>query len=146
MLRTSAIIGSTENSDEGAVVPEFIAVLDNHVGTANEVHVIPSQELVDDGLAKAKADPSLVVFPVEGGITGVRPQKVVEEAVVRYVSRALYPLDVFQRVYGWRKTTVNTENFGGDDGCDREAVEHVDKCFPYLCITSSFALVVKSVY
>ena len=71
--RTSAIIGSTENSDKGAVVPEFVTVLDNHMGTANEVHVIPSQELVDDGLAEAKADPSLVVFPVDGGITGVRP-------------------------------------------------------------------------
>jgi hypothetical protein len=116
------------------------------VGTADEVHIIPRQELVDDGLAKAITDPSFIFLPIMGSIAGVGPQEIVEEAVIRHVRRALYPLYVVQRVHGRRKTAMNTEYFGSDDGCDREAVKDVDKCFPYLDVTSSFTFIVESVH
>jgi hypothetical protein len=39
-----------------------------------------------------------------------------------------------------------TEDLGGYDRGDWEAIEHVDECFPCLDVTSSLALVIKAIH
>jgi hypothetical protein len=40
---------------------------------------------------------------------------------------------------------MNTEDFGSDGSCNREAVKDVDKCFPYLDVTSPFTFIIEPI-
>jgi hypothetical protein len=143
---TSAVIWCTEHSDERPVVPELIAVLDDHVGAADKVHVVPCEELVDDRLAEAVAHPALVILPVERGVGRVGPEEVIQEAVVGHVRRPLDPPDVLHGVQRGREPAVDAEDLRRDDGRDGEAVEDVDERLPRLDITASLAFVIEAVY
>ena len=92
--RTSAIIWRTKYCDQRSVVPKFVAILDYHVRTTYQVHVVAHKEIVDDRLSEAVADASLIVLPVLCCIRRIRPQQVVQQTVVWNIRRSLYPLDV----------------------------------------------------
>lgn len=95
----TAVVGGREDGDEGPLVPELVAVLDDHVRSTDKVNVVCREELVDltgrrqhvesdlgrvecsaphDALAEAVRHASLVVLPVQGGIGRVAPEQVVE--------------------------------------------------------------------
>jgi len=68
---TATIIWRAEDGHQGAIIPELIPVLHHHVRSTDQIHIIPHQKLIDDGFAKAIANTSLVVLPVQRGIRGV---------------------------------------------------------------------------
>ena len=139
---TRAIVPSRKEREE----EEEKMTFDDHVSSADEVEIVPRQELTDDRLAEAIADAALVVFPVERCVARVTPQEVVQQAVIGHVGRARYPADVVHRLEARREAAVDAKNLGRDDGGDREAVEHVDERLPDLDVAPPFALVVETVH
>jgi hypothetical protein len=62
-----------------------------------QIHVISHKEFINDRLAEAIADPSLIILPVQSGIGWVRPQQVIEKTIVWNVC---WPLYAFYIVHG----------------------------------------------
>jgi hypothetical protein len=65
---TAAIIRSTENSYKCPIVPKFVPILHDHVRSADEVHVVAHQKVVNDILAEAVTDASFVILPVDSSV------------------------------------------------------------------------------
>ena len=61
----SAVVGCRKDGNERALVPELVAVLDDHVRPADEVHVKSRKELVD--LAEQRARRGVRGKRVAGG-------------------------------------------------------------------------------
>lgn len=119
---------------------------DDHMCATDQVKVVPGQERADDTLAKAITDSALIVLPIECRIGRVAPQQVVQQAVIGHVGRARDLADVVHRRERRGEAAVDAKDFRGDDGRDREAVEHVDERLPDLDVAPPFALVVEAVH
>ena len=145
VVELAAVVGRGEDGDEDAVLKELVAVLDDHVGAADEVEVVALQEVHDDGLAEAVADAALVGLPVGRHVGRVAPQQVVEQAVVRHVGGARDLADVVHVGQAGAQAAVHAEDLARHDGGDGQAVEGVDERLPDLDGGAALALVVEAV-
>jgi hypothetical protein len=123
------------------------------------------QKGIDDTLAVAERDASLVVLPVQRRVRGVGPYQVVEQSIVwhvfggvssslccvvrvnaRLTRWSLNSPDVIHALQTRAETTVHAEDLARDDGGDGQGVEHVDKRLPRLDVCASLALIVEPVH
>lgn len=68
------------------------------MGPTNEVHVMFVEELCDHVGAKSEGDPTVILTPAQHIFVWVGPQQVAQEALVRHISRAHDPPDLFHRL------------------------------------------------
>jgi hypothetical protein len=61
---------------------ELVTILDNLVGTADEVHVVFLQETRDDIRTEREGDTTVVLGPASDILVRVGPQKIAEEAAI----------------------------------------------------------------
>lgn len=64
--------------------------------SADQIHVIMSEEVVDDGFAKTEADPPLVLFPIDRSIRWIGPEQIVEKAEIWNIGGTLDTLDILE--------------------------------------------------
>ena len=77
------VVGRREESDQLAFGEELVAVFDDLVCTANEIHVVLLQEAGDNVRTKRERDTSVVFGPPGDVLVRIRPQQVAEQAAVR---------------------------------------------------------------
>jgi hypothetical protein len=82
IVELAAVVGGAEQRDELALGEELVTILDDLVGTADEVHVVFLQEARDDIWAEREGDTAIVLGPAGDVLVGVRPQEIAEEAAV----------------------------------------------------------------
>jgi len=151
---------------------ELVAVLDNLMGTANEVHVVFLQEARHHIRAEGEGNTTVVLTPSRDILVGVGPQQVAEEPAVgdlrrvasaseswqgsrerqslqgnsaTYIGRAHDSANLLHRVQIWTQTTMHGENLLVNDRGNREAVEAIRECLPQLNVVPTLALIIKSV-
>ena len=134
-----------EEGDELALCEELVAVLDDLVGAADEVHVVLLKETRDDVRAEGEGHAAVVFAPAGDVLVRVGPEQVAQEARVGDVGRAHDAPDLLHRLEVGREAAVHGEDLLVDDGRDREAVEAVGEGFPELDVVPALALVVEAV-
>lgn len=72
-----------------ALGEELVTILDNLMGTADQVHVVFLQETRDDIGAKRETDTSVVLAPTSDILVGVGPQQIAEQAAVRNLCNSI---------------------------------------------------------
>ena len=66
------------------------------MGSADEIQVMPGQEIEDTVRSKRIRHPSIILAPAFDFFVRVSPQQVTEEASVWHIGRPGYPLDLLQ--------------------------------------------------
>ena len=90
IVELSAVVGCAEQSHELALREEFVTILDNLVGTADEIHVVLLEEAGDDVRSECEGDTTVVLAPPGDVLVRVRPQQVAEQAAVRDLAKGGY--------------------------------------------------------
>jgi hypothetical protein len=84
----AAVIRSREQRDQLPLGKELVAVLNDLVGTADEVHVVLLEEARDNVGSKGERDTSVVLAPAGDVLVRVGPEEVAEKTCgVRNVPR-----------------------------------------------------------
>jgi hypothetical protein len=164
VVELATVVGSREEGDKLAFAEELVAVLNDLMSTANEIHVVLLEEAGDDVGTEGEGDTAIVLTPAGDILVRVRPEQVAKKTAVRnlesicqlepfcasrisrtYVSRAHDTSDLLHGVEVGAQATMHGEDLFIDDGGDGQAVEAVGKCLPQLDVVASLALVVETV-
>lgn len=86
IVELAAVVGCAEQGDELALGEELVAVLDDLVGTTDEVHVVLLQEAGNDIGTKGEGDTTVVFAPASYVLVGIGPEQVTEETAVGNLS------------------------------------------------------------
>lgn len=145
IVEFTTVVGGAEERHQLALGEELIAVLNNLMGTANEIHVMLLQESRHYVRTKGERDTSVVLAPSSDFLVRVRPEEIAKQTAVRDISRAHDTSDLLHRVQVRAETTVHGEDLLVDNSGDRKAVEAVSECLPELDVVSALALVVETI-
>lgn len=88
VVEFAAVVGCAEKRNELSLREELVAVLDNLMGAANEVHIVLLQKARDDIRSEGERDTSIVFAPSSDIFVGVRPEEVAEESAVGDLSKS----------------------------------------------------------
>jgi hypothetical protein len=83
IVKFSTVVGRTEQCDELALREELVAVFDDLMGTAYQVHVVFLQEARYNVRTECEADTSVVFAPAGDILVWVGPQEIAEKTAVR---------------------------------------------------------------
>lgn len=145
VVELSAVVRSTEESDQLSLGEELVAVLHNLVSSADQIDVMFLGEGGNNFLAKSEADSSIILAPALHVLVGVTPEQVAEETGVGNVGWSHDSLDLVERGQFWGETSVHAEYLFVNNGRNGETVETVGEGLPELNVVSALALVVESV-
>ena len=95
-------VGSRKDGDQDPVVEKLVAIFNHHVRSADQIKVMPLQELHDDLLPKAVTDPPFVRLPIRIHLGRVTPQQVIQQTVVGHIGRTSNLSDVVHVRQRWR--------------------------------------------
>ena len=82
VVKLAAVVGGAEESHKLALGEELVTVLDNLVGTADEVHIMLIEESGNDIGAECERDTTVVFAPSCDVLVGVGPEQVAKQAAV----------------------------------------------------------------
>jgi hypothetical protein len=82
VVELAAVVGRTEEGNELALREEFVTILDDLVGTANQVHVMFLQESGDHVRSKGERHATVILAPPSDVLIGIGPQKIAKQATV----------------------------------------------------------------
>lgn len=116
------------------------------MGTANQIEIVTLQEIHNDLLAETITDTTLVGFPIFLHIRRITPEKVIEQSIIRHVSRSSDASDIIHVRQTGGKTAVDTEDLPSNDGSNGEAVEGVDEGLPDLDVATALTLIIEPVH
>ena len=106
---------------------------------ADQIQVVPIEELRDDVRAEGEGHPAVVLPPPLDVLVGVGPEEITEQARVGHVGRPHDAADLLHRLQVGGEAAVAAEDLLVDDGRDRQAVEAVRERLPQLHVESAFA-------
>jgi hypothetical protein len=82
IIKLSAVVRRAEESDKLAFREELVTILDNLMGTADQVHVMLLEEARDDVRAKGEGYTTIVLAPSSDVLIWVGPEQIAEQAAV----------------------------------------------------------------
>lgn len=126
-----------------ALGEELVAVLDDLVRSADQVEVVPLEELCNDVLAEGERNTAVVLAPSLDVLIGVGPEQIAKQAVIGDVRRPHNATDLLHGLQVGRETTVHAENLLVDNSSDWQAVEAISEGLPELDVVTPFAWRVK---
>jgi hypothetical protein len=83
IVEFATVVRSAEQSNKLALAKELVAVFDNLMGSADQIHVMLLQETGDDVWSKGEGNTAIIFTPTSNVLVGIRPQQVTEQAAVR---------------------------------------------------------------
>lgn len=86
VVELAAVVGRREEGHKLALAEELVAVLDDLVSTADQIHVVLLQESRDHVGAKGEANTAIVFAPPGDVLVGVGPKQIAEKTAVRDLS------------------------------------------------------------
>merc|ERR1719229_400622 len=145
VIELSEVIRSGEEGDQLTSGKEFVTILNDLVGSADQVEVVLVEEFRHDVRSEGVGHTPVVLTPTGNVLVGVGPQKVAKEARVGDVGRPHDPTNLLKRFKLGGKPSVHAEDFFVHDGSDGECVETVGEGLPQFYAVSTFTLIVKAV-
>lgn len=111
VVEFSSVIGCWENSYHLFLVTEVITVLYHLVSTTNQVDIVGLTKKSCDITTKIVAAASLWLCPSSGCYCRVRPEKVTNETLIRYLSRSFNRSNLVNFSHVRRKPSMHTKDF-----------------------------------
>jgi hypothetical protein len=145
VVELAAVVGRGEDGDEAAVGEELVAVLDHLVRPAQEVQVVPAEELGEHVGAEGVGDAPVVVGRPPGLPRGVGPEQVAEQAFVGHVARPGHVPDLLQAAQVRGDAAVHAQDAAVHQRRHGEPVEAVAEDAPEAHAVPALALVVEAV-
>jgi hypothetical protein len=139
VVELAAVVRSREYGDQLFFGEELVAILDDLMGSANEVELVFPQKGGYYVASEHVAHSSLGLSPHL--YTGLRvcPQKIAQKPRIRNIGGSYYFVDLINRSQVRREAPVHAENFVLDQGSHRHTVEAVDEGLPKFHIVPVFA-------
>lgn len=94
IVEFSAIIGCREKRHELSPCKEFVAVLDDLMGSANKVKVMLVKELSNNILAEGEGYSAIVLSPPVNVFVRIRPKEITQQSGVRNIGGSHNTLDL----------------------------------------------------
>lgn len=145
IVEFTTVVWRREQRDKLPLSKELVAVFDNLVRAADEVHVVLGQEARHNVGTKRERDTAVVLGPARDVLVRIRPEQVAQETRVGHISGPHHATNLLHALQVGRETTMHCEDLFVDDCCNWQAVEAVGKCLPELDVEASLAFIVKSV-
>jgi hypothetical protein len=82
IVELATVVGCREEGDQLAFAKELVAILDDLVSTADQVHVMFLQEARYNVWTEGEGDTAVVFTPAGDVLIGVRPEQIAEETAV----------------------------------------------------------------
>lgn len=82
IVKLPAVVWRAEQGHELTLGEELVTILDDLVGTADQVHVMLLEEARHHVRSKGKADTSVIFAPARYILVGVGPQEIAKQAAV----------------------------------------------------------------
>lgn len=145
VVELPAVVGRGEDRHELPAREELVAVLHDLVRPADEVQVVPRQELGDGVRAEGVRDAPVVLAPPLDVLVRVRPEQIAQQAGVGHVRGARDVLDLVQSLELGGEPAVHAQDLLVDQGRHGQTVEAVRKGLPQPDRVPPLALVVEAV-
>ena len=140
-----AVVGSTEDGDNGLLVGPVVAIHNQLMGARNQLQVVRVVKVLRDVLSESEASASWRDAPTVP-IVGIGPEQVAHRAFVRHLNLPVDLPYLIKSVEIGTETAVQTEDLVLDDSCEREQVEQISVVLPDIGIAVlPQTLVVKAV-
>ena len=135
----TAVVWSREQGHQLALGKEFVAILDDLMGSSDKVEAVLRQERLDNVLAESEGHTAVVLTPCLHVLLRIGPKQIAQQTGVRNVCGSVDLINLLHLLQIRRETAVTAEDLVGDDGGDREAVKAVCKGLPELDAVPAFA-------
>ena len=164
IVEFAAVVRGGEQGDELSLAKELVAILDDLMRAAYQIHVMLLQEAGDDVRAEGEGDAAVVFAPAGDVLVGIGPEEVAEQTAVRdlsigsaagraanrtgestHVCGTHHATDLLHGVEVRAQAAVHREDLLIDDRRDGQAVEAIRKSLPQLDVVPPLALVVEAV-
>jgi len=89
IVKFSAVVGCAEKCDELAFREEFVTILDNLMGTADQIHVVLLQETRDYIRAERERYTTIVLAPASNVLIRVGPQQIAKKTAVGNLDKSV---------------------------------------------------------
>ena len=87
IVELAAVVGGAEERDKLALREELVAVLDDLVSAADEVHVVFLQETRDDVRSKGERHTTVILGPPRYILVWIRPKQIAEQTAIGDLER-----------------------------------------------------------
>ena len=124
IVEVTAIVFRTEYGYQLLVLAEeTVSVLHNLMSTADQVKVVPAEEVLQLWSAEHVTTATLILLPISDLIIGVVPKQVSHKTLVRNVCWLRYTFYLLEAVHMHRNTAVHAHNLLVDKRYKRHVVE-----------------------
>jgi hypothetical protein len=96
IVKLTTVVGRREQSYQLPPCKEFIPILDNLVSSADQIQIMPIEELGYNILTKGEGNTTIILPPSIDVLIGVTPQQVTQQASVGDVGWPDNTLDLIQ--------------------------------------------------
>jgi hypothetical protein len=145
---------------------EFVAVFNDLMSSAYQVHIVFLEEARDDVRPKGERNTTIVFTPASDIFVRIWPEEITEKTAIgnlallanepgpsrgkpqkkyTHISGAHDAANLLHGVQVRTETSVHGKDLLIDDGRNGQAIEAIGECLPKLDVVSSLALVIKSV-
>lgn len=90
VVELAAVVWCGKECDKLALREELVAILNDLMRTADEIHVVLLQEARYDVWAKRETDTSIVLTPPSDVFVGIGPQKIAQETAVGNLRKSVW--------------------------------------------------------
>mmetsp|Transcript_62791 Transcript_62791/g.204939 ORF Transcript_62791/g.204939 Transcript_62791/m.204939 type:complete len:322 (-) Transcript_62791:98-1063(-) len=145
VVELPAVVGGAEDRDKLALGKELVAVLNDLVSAADEIHVHLREEAGHDIRAEDEGHTAVILGPTCDVLVRVRPKQIADEARVRHVRGAHQATDLVHVRDLRGQAAVHAHDLLVDEAADWQAIEDVAELLPELDVVAALALVVEAV-
>jgi len=94
IIKLSTIVGSTEQGHELPLGKEFVPILYNLMGSADQINIVLLAECLNDFTTKSKTDSTIILTPALNVFIRIRPKEIAQQSSIRNISRSHDSLDL----------------------------------------------------
>mmetsp|Transcript_91951 Transcript_91951/g.233805 ORF Transcript_91951/g.233805 Transcript_91951/m.233805 type:complete len:308 (+) Transcript_91951:258-1181(+) len=145
VVELPAVVGGAENRDKLALGKELVAVLNDLVSAADEIHVHLREEAGHDIRAEDEGHTAVILGPTCDVLVRVRPKQIADEACVRHVRGTHQATDLVHVRDLRGQAAVHAHDLLVDEAADWQAIEDVAELLPELDVVPPLALIIETV-
>eukprot|EP00804_Cyclotella_cryptica_P010309 CCRYP_012225-RA/>CCRYP_012225-RA protein AED:0.31 eAED:0.58 QI:0/0/0/1/0/0/2/0/519 len=145
VIKLAAIVWRRKQRYQLPPCEELVAILHNLMGTADEIQIMPIQELRHNIFPEREGNTAVILPPPVNILIGITPKQIAQQARVRDVRRSNDALDLVETRQLRTQPPMRAKDLLVNDRRAGEAVEAIRERLPELDPKPALALVVESV-
>ena len=94
IVELATVVGGAKQRDQLAFGKELVAIFDDLVSSADQIHIVLLKESGNDVGAECEGYTSVIFAPASDVLVGIRPKQITEEATVRNLPKRIVSVSV----------------------------------------------------